>query len=140
MSTLKNRSIKISAPYAVAGRQQKVRVLPGNKPPKMRFKPGQRVKYEGEDHVVLYAYRVRDQPHEWIYCVEEIRTDPKTRLTEAVDACARFMGLGESTPRVTYDLFMDHGEASKYFWDIPCEGPSRSNVPNKTLLKENPTK
>ena len=90
--------------------------------------------------MVLYAYRVKERPHVWFYCVEEIGTCSRTELTEAVDAYARFIGLGNSTPRVTYDLFVDHDEASKFFWDIPAQGYSRSIVSNQTLLKENPAK
>lgn len=121
------------------GRGGTVRVQPATKPPKLRFKIGEVVKHDGVDHVVLYAYRLKSSPHEWIYCVEEISTqETASALRIIFDALAKRMHLGERTPRIVYELFNDGLDAARFFSDIPAEGPSRSSVSNKTLLKQNP--
>jgi hypothetical protein len=123
------------------GRGGTVRVQPASKPPKMRFKIGEVVKHDGTDHVVLYAYRLKSDPHEWIYCVEEISTQEEASALRIIfDGLAKLMRLGEHTPRIVYELFNNWGDASTFFSDIPANGPSRSNVTNKTLLKQNPSR
>lgn len=137
---MSHRNYKLPVPYSRGNYQQgTVRVRPATKPPKLRFRPGQVVKHDGTDHVVQYAYRVKENPHEWYFCVEEIRSSSPSELASMINSYAKLLGLGQSTPRIVYELFVDHHEAGKYFWDIPCEGLSRSIVSNKTLLKENPS-
>lgn len=108
-----------------------VRVF-GSKPPKLRFRPGQIVRYKNELYEVMYAYRVRETPHEWFYSLEE-----RKGLSENLDAIGQFLqaaGCGATTPRLVYEMFRDHGDASKFFFDIPLNG-GRTTVPNKMLIQ-----
>jgi len=101
------------------------------KPPKLRFRPGDVVKHGGVDHVVICAYRVKAEPHEWYYQIEEQK--PKDEMQLMVEA----MGCGAKTPRIVYELFRDHAGAQQFFWGIP-HNAAGALVSNKKLLQENP--
>jgi hypothetical protein len=119
-----------------SARSETVRVKPSGKPPKLRFKPGEHVKYEGTDHVVLYAFRIKDEPHEWLFCVAEERR-PRSSTGKAIDTYLETLGAGSRVPRVMYELFVDKSEAYTFFSDIPRMS-DQAIVSNKVLLKENP--
>jgi hypothetical protein len=117
-------------------RNETVRVMAPTKPPRLRFKPGDLVKHEGQNHVVVYVYRVRDQPHEWFYMLEEAAPRPRSPSGVVIDSYLAALGAGERTKRVVYELFRDDEDAIRYFSDIP-RGGNGSIVSNKTLLREN---
>lgn len=104
------------------------------KPPRLRFQPGAFVRYKGELHEVLYAYRVEGNPHEWIYCLAERKSlTPPNRdlITKVVLA----LGAGQSTPRIVYEIFPDSYKAHQFFIDIPSEGDT-VDVTNKNMMKD----
>ncbi len=110
-------------------RHRKAVAVAVGKPPKLRLQPGTFVLYEGQVHQIIYAYRVTEKPHEWFYCLENCPP------LDGIAKLAIQLGLGSSTPRVVYELFRDHGDAQSFFWDIPCNGNSRSTLPNKEMMK-----
>lgn len=109
----------------------KVSVTTG-KPPKLRFKPGTLVKLEGQVYEVIYCYRVRENPHEWHYHLEE-RHESGALIMDQIGLVAVTLGCGKSTPRVVYEIFRDHGDASSYFMDIPRNADSWT-VSNKKMM------
>lgn len=103
------------------------------KPPKLRFRPGTIVEYKGQVYEIVYAYRVKADPHEWFYCLEE-RSKSGELVLDQIGSALQAMGAGRDTPRVVYEIFRDHGDANTYFFDIPVER-DRNTVKNKDLLK-----
>lgn len=108
-------------------------VIDGGKPPKLRFRPGQFIEYKGQLHELMFAYRVKDDPHEWIFCLEE-RRDLSGRK-DLIGIVAEALGCGDETPRILYDLLRDSYDAFRYFEDIPANG-DRTHVRNKDLLQK----
>lgn len=111
----------------------KVSVVPGGKPPKLRFRPGQYIEYQGRLHELMFAYRLRDDPHEWIYALEE-REDLSDQK-DVIGQIARHIGCGESTPRIVYDIFLNSVDANTFFFDIPADG-DRIHVRNRSMMKK----
>lgn len=85
--------------------------------------------YKGVRHIVMYAYRLKEDPHEWRYCIEEVRA------LDELGAIIAAMGAGSHTPRIVYPCFRDGMDAMSFFSDIPLNG-DRAHVKNKTLLSE----
>jgi hypothetical protein len=98
------------------------------KPPKRRFQPGDCFELDGKRHQVVYVYRMKEKPHEWIYMLEEVR-DP-----DGISALAEAFGCGKATPRIANILFRDHYDAHSFFCDIPANG-DRAAKSNKQLLQ-----
>lgn len=103
------------------------------KPPKLRFQPGMFVQLDGQLYEILYVYRTRSAPQEWIYCLEE-REQLSSAPRDAIGALVAAMGCGSRTPRIVYELFTDGYDAMVYFADIPANA-DRTSVSNKTLLQ-----
>ena len=107
------------------------------KPPKLRFQIGTYLRYQGSLHEIIYAYRVQDTPHEWMYCLEErenLSPGEMQRGASPLHGLVVAMGAGATTPRIVYELFRSHQDASTFFWDIPSAG-DQSIVPNKKLIQ-----
>lgn len=110
-----------------------IALIKGGKPPKLRFRPGQYIRYKGQLYELMFAYRLKENPREWIFCLEE-RRNLSGRPKDLIAAVAESMGLGDSTPRVVYDIFHDGYQVFEFFIDIPGNG-DRTNVRNKDLLR-----
>jgi hypothetical protein len=109
-----------------------VRTYPGGKPPKLRFRPGMFVEDHGQLYEILYAYRLRKDPHTWLFCLEE-----RSNLEGKLDAIGTFlerMGAGKHTPRIVYELFADDYAAFEFFADIPAHGDQVTKS-NQDMLK-----
>jgi len=110
-----------------------VHTTAGDKPPKRRWQPGQFAELEGQLYEVMYCYRLREDPREWVYCLEErgsVVKAPNTLIDHLEDA----LGCGSETPRVSYDVFFSYMDAFQFFSDIPRKGDSR-HLPNKQMMK-----
>lgn len=109
-------------------------VQSGGKAPKRRFSPGQFIWVENQLWEIVYAYRVADNPSEWLYCLEERQelrtTQPGDKFGQALVA----VGAGSQTPRVIYELFRSGMDAYTYFADIPRNADSKV-FSNKMLLQ-----
>ncbi len=115
-----------------------------NKPPKLRWKPGQWLNYKGELWKVVYIYRVKENDREWQFCLEQPRD------VRALDLLVYQMyldwkkGKGQKpammpdwpTEEVEYGVFYSHMDAHTYFFSLPAMG-DRCIATTKTLLKEN---
>lgn len=118
------------------GRQRErgfVRTTAGGKPPKRRWQPGQLVELEGELYIIVYCYRLQEDPREWVYCLEE-RESVEHKPDALLDALENVLGCGSMTPRISYDLFRNWQDAFQFFADIPRRGDSR-HVRNKQMVK-----
>ncbi len=110
---------------------------PKLKAPKLRFKVGQRLTYQGVDYVVEAAYRLADDANEWIYILLDMT--PIVQL----DALAHLDDLAFSeaprTDRVVFAPFRGSREVMDYFFRaIPARSGRRSDtvhVRNKNLLQ-----
>lgn len=113
-----------------------MKVLNGGKAPKVRFKTGQFVKRGDEIWEVIYAYRLKTNPHEWIYCLEERKQIGKSLSDDdKLGHMFNALGCGEGTPRIVFDIFKSSMDAHRFFADIPANG-DREDVPNKKMLNE----
>lgn len=56
--------------FAAAGFPE-IGTVPAGKPPKLRFRPGNRVKIKDKSFLVLVAYRRQDSPHVWRFVLEQ---------------------------------------------------------------------
>lgn len=128
---IRTRSPDITWDFATKVPGHKVTLIKGTKPPKMKFKIGSYLRYEGYLYEVMYAYRVASDPHEWIYSLE-VRKNLAGQL-DAIGELASAMGCGKDTPRIVYDLFQNPYEANYYFQDIPMNG-DRILRKNKDLM------
>lgn len=111
-----------------------MKVHPAGKPPKLRFKPGQFINLENQLYEILYCYRTKENPSEWLFCLEE----RKVRSSEPQDLMGKIlesMGAGKHTPRIVYEVFDDYLDAMRFFDDVPRNGDSRI-VSNKTLIQK----
>ncbi len=106
-------------------------VVAAGKPPKLRWSPGQIVKYQGQLYEIMYVYRVQAEPREWRFCLEE-RLGVIDEPRDFIDSLARDIGAGTSTPRIVYDLFRSEHDAWRYFSDIPANG-DRTTIRNKRM-------
>jgi hypothetical protein len=110
-----------------------------NKPPKLRFRPGIYVKYQGQIHELLYVYRCKPDTQEWIFVLEERKgleapaLNPKS-AGDRLSAMAESMGAGVDTPRIVYEIFRSSSDAMSFFSDIPAYG-DRVHLRNKEMLK-----
>lgn len=100
----------------------------GTKPPKLRYRPGDSLEWEGKTHVINHVYRLKDNPAEWIYVLEEVRD--QNRIGALLDG----LDCGKDTPRIVWHCFRDSMDAMQFFADIPCNG-DRTHVSNKRLLQ-----
>lgn len=87
------------------------------KPPKLRFRPGEKFLFETTQWMILYTYRTVDEPHVWYYTLEEVN-QPKSLL----DIVCQDLASKDKTPRIVFEPFEDHEAASKFFWNIPSNG------------------
>ena len=127
------RRQKVQCPKTLGSFNHKVTMEHGGKPPKLRFQPGTYLKLGGLLYEILYVYRVVDDPHTWLFCLEE-RTEVDESPDELGSICMA-MGLGSTTPRIVYELFLNHQDAHTFFSDIPRLHDSRI-VTNKTLMRD----
>lgn len=131
---MRNKKVQLPPGTSLTGLVDRGRtsVLHGGKPPKLRFRPGQYVEFDGQLYEVMYAYRLKENPHEWIFCLEE-RKDLSGSMDE-IGQIAESLGCGSLTPKIVYDLFHSWAQAAEFFFDIPANG-DRANVTNKSLLQ-----
>jgi len=119
------------SPTRTGSKEQRYVWVYPSKPPKRRFKTGDKFKVDGAVYELVYMYRLKDDPLVWLHCLEEQK--------ESLDAIAMailWLGAGKSTPRVVYDAFGHSSDASQYFFDIPANG-SRIVRTTQQLLKAN---
>lgn len=109
-------------------------VMPAGKPPKMRFKPGQFIRFRKQLWEIVCAFRVARDPHEWLYELEE-RDGFQTVGARDEAQILRSVGCGDKTPRVVREIFRGETDAMQFFADIP-RYKSGVTVSNKTLLAE----
>lgn len=118
---------KILTPVVTfVGRQIKIDTF-SDKPPKLRFKPGQFVEYQKSIWEIVYCYRTKDTPNIWKFCLEESKAKDKIGLFLAENC-------GNLTPKIMYDCFRDSMDAMTYFADIPAHG-DRVHVTTQNLLR-----
>jgi hypothetical protein len=110
-----------------------MRVLPAGKAPKRRFSPGEFIWVENQLWEIMYAFRVRDNPSEWHYCLEERKT-LSSKPTDAIGGILVGIGVGAKTPRIKYEVFLSSMDASMFFGEIVALG-NRKTFTNKMLLQ-----
>jgi hypothetical protein len=106
----------------------------GGKAPKRRFSPGQFIWAERQLWEIICAYRVADDPSEWLYDLEERQELKAIDPSDGLAQVASFMGAGSRTPRVFMDVFLSRMDAHTYFGDIPMNA-DRKTFSNKMLLQ-----
>lgn len=132
---IKLKPIKKALPpeYTLRGpkKRREIIVFAPGKPPKLRYKPGSYVLYKNSIHEVMFAYRIHEKPHEWIFAIEERKS---LKLDKIGDALQR-MGAGSDTDRIVYEIFRDHYQVYEYFRDIPFSG-DRIHLTNQQMISE----
>lgn len=109
----------------------------GTKAPKMRFRIGQRVLFEGVEYEIDGAYRTVKDPHEWIY-----RLVDQTPIVQREALYAFEVMVGRMAPeveRVVYTPFRDWIEAGQHYQPIPAPPGKRGDIciaSNKQLLQK----
>jgi len=98
-----------------------IRVLPGGKPPKLQFRPGNFIRYRGQLHEIIYCYRLKEQPHEWHFYLEE-RPNLHT-------------SFGVPKP-IIWDLFLNGYDAACHFYRDKQGGADSLCISNKSLLQD----
>lgn len=134
------RKIRLPSSTTLNGYERRGSVTVSNqKPPKLRFKPGTVVEWKDPSkpennglYEVMFCYRIKSDPHEWIYALEERKS--VVHKPDLMESLMNAMGAGYTTPRIVYEVFRDSGDASKFFWDIPLNG-GRMSVFNKSMMK-----
>lgn len=111
------------------------------KPPPMRFKIMERLRYRDTPYEIIFAFRTVDEPHEWIYVLRELTPLVMTEARAVLDEVLITQANGEkdSQPRVEYSLVQSHYDAVKLYGKIPPRPGYRGDtaaVSNKTLLNE----
>lgn len=98
----------------------------GLKAPKLRFKPGERLTYKGTEYEVQGAFRLRSEPHEWMYRLVDltpiVQLEAFARLDELAQWCAPSIDV------VVYEPFRDSMEAASHFIVIPAKPGRRSDI------------
>jgi len=108
----------------------------GTKAPKLRFKIGQRIEYGGVRYEVDGAYRLSENPHEWIYRLVDMTPLVQRESTAKLEEAAQM--LAPHIERVVYEPFRSSWDAGQYFWDIPARAGYRSDIfhcGNKKLIQ-----
>lgn len=107
-----------------------IRVLHGGKAPRLSFQPGWYIRLDGELLVIMYAFRLQDNPDIWIYScqrrdsLEPVQaTDSLMAVSMAADASG---SVSDQTPRVVTHLFRNRNDVHQYFSALylftdPCE-------------------
>ena len=111
----------------------KIWVYKGGKAPKRRFEPGQYIEFEGQQYEIKYCYRLVDNPHEWIWMLEERSGLRELDPDDEIGQMVRDLGCGQHTPRISYHLFRDFSDAFQFFSDIPRNGDGRA-VTNRDMI------
>lgn len=110
--------------------------MAGTKAPKMRFKIGQRVLYEGVVYEIDGAYRIAAEPHEWKYrLVDQTPIVQRAALYDLEELAQR---LAPEIERVVYEPFRDYAEVNRYFFPIPAPPGKRGDTciaSNKQLIQ-----
>lgn len=134
-SRSQRRIVQLPPETTMKGKKERgqISLIKGGKPPKLRFRPGQYIQYKGQLYELMFAYRLKEDPHEWIYCLEE-RRSLSGRPKDTIAAVSASLGCGDGTPRIVYDIFHDGYQVFEFFIDIPGNG-DRNNVRNKDLLQ-----
>lgn len=100
------------------------------KPPKMRYKLDELVVYEGEVFRVKYAYRLRENVHEWIYCIESTDTIPLDLISAAI------FPAPEGLERIVYEPFRSSMDATSHFFKLPNFGSSAVCLTNNDMINK----
>jgi len=109
----------------------------GTKAPKMRFKIGQRVLYEGVEYKIFGAFRMADDPHEWKYQMVDWTPIVQTMGMYALDEIANATE-GIDVERIVYEPFRYYTDVSKHFFSIPAPPGRRGDTciaSNKQLIQ-----
>ncbi|HYG84076.1 MAG TPA: hypothetical protein VD907_04305 [Verrucomicrobiae bacterium] len=111
-----------------------IKVFKGGKAPKRRFQPGSFIRVGGQLFLVVYAYRLKDNPSEWLYACEYRNKLVKEVPSELFPGLTESLQAGSKTPRIFPHLFRDALQAHAYFADIPL-GADRKIFTNGMLVK-----
>jgi hypothetical protein len=71
------------------------------KPPKLRFRPGDRFRLDGGVWEIILAYRLNREPHVWRFVLEECDNTP--RQAAWVGSMMVAAGLANQDPAIVYD-------------------------------------
>jgi len=107
------------------------------KPPKMRFKLGQRVLYEGVEYCIDGAFRLQKDAHEWIYRLVDMTPIAQREALYNFEVMAS--SLAPEVTRIVYEPFRESYDAVKHFAPIPAPPGRRGDecfVANKRLLQQ----
>lgn len=113
----------------------KINVAAPGKPPKLRYRPGQFIQAENQLWEIVFAYRLVNEPFEWIFCLEERKSFRSVEPGDRIGELAAAMGCGAETPRIVYEMFRDSMDAHQFFGDIPSNG-NRKDFTNKNLIQK----
>ncbi len=113
------------------GPGSKIKMLPGGKAPKRRFDIGNKFEYDKGIWELIYMYRLKEKPNEWIHFLEEIKNN---RKFDIIDTILEVAGAGINTPKIVYDLFLNEQDVYIFFSDIPRKG-SGAAFTTQQLLK-----
>lgn len=83
---------------------QSFKVLTGGKPPKLRFRPGTFYVVDGSIMMLAHCYRVKADPHTWLFCLEEVDAYSKVPSNEE-----------QKRAQICYDLFYSSMDAHSFF-------------------------
>ena len=130
------KSIQVPPMTGLRGPEARGRMaVQTSKPPKLRWQPGSMVRVEKQLYEIMYCFRVKSDPHEWFFCLEERKSVLQPSTPDLIQQVAEAFGCGKDTPRIVYDMFKDSWEANSYFSDIPANA-DRWVVSNKTLMSK----
>lgn len=111
------------------------RLRKGQKPPKMRFKIGDRFQQGDEVYHIFAAFRTVDKPNEWIYYMENEVSEKHRRLDEMCETIMTLEGHQKPPSTIVYDLFYNSHDAMDYFSNISIRGTSRMARRNSDVIK-----
>lgn len=109
-------------------------VSPAGKPPKLRFEPGEFICLEKQLYEVIYCFRVRANPREWLYACERRTSLSECQSQDSLYDQISAAGAGSETPRIVREIFRDEMQAFSFFSDIPI-GRDRTTFSNKKLVQ-----
>lgn len=114
------------------------------KAPKIRFKLGEWFLYNGHPYVIVYAYRVQDEPNIWYYAIEDAPYDgyhpilsPETQERDRLISCIQSIDPKYAPPAelVVYKTFINHSAAGQYFFNVGAKGTNRVIMSNQNMMK-----
>lgn len=89
-----------------------------DKPPKLRYRPGQYVMYKNQLYEIRYCFRTATDPGEWCFVLFERKSAVEKPMPEIQAIQVTKLGAGSQIKLVVSELFKSEMDAHEYFSDI----------------------